>query len=184
MFDFVKDKYPWLWEVTSINIVDAFNDKVDVLFDEAPVGWSPLILMIAEEIQPIIDREHLDYHIFQIKEKFGQLRWYDNGGNKEIQHIIDSYTAASEHICIICGKPDCFITNTGWIEPICEECYNRNSNFAAPYNEVIDKEEGDKLPETWGYKRYNSESKAWQNFSFNNHRVNTKIRKWWNNNCE
>lgn len=61
----------------------------------------------------------------EIKEKFGELRIYTNdippGCN--VWNIIDDYSYLSRHICYKCGKPDVPITDTGWILPICKECF-------------------------------------------------------------
>ena len=60
------------------------------------------------------------YRIDQVKEKFGELRWYDHGGNEETDKIIAKYTYISRHTCITCGKPADYMTR-GWIEPYCKE---------------------------------------------------------------
>ncbi len=60
------------------------------------------------------------YRIEQIKEKFGELCWYDHGGNEETNRIIYKYTYISLHTCIVCGKSADYVTR-GWIEPYCKE---------------------------------------------------------------
>ena len=60
------------------------------------------------------------YGIDQIKEKYGELCWYDHGGNEETNKIIAKYTFISRHTCIVCGKSADYVTR-GWIEPYCKE---------------------------------------------------------------
>ena len=60
------------------------------------------------------------YRITQIKEKFGELRWYDEFSTQDIQDIIRKYEDISRHTCIVCGKPATKMS-TGWICPYCDE---------------------------------------------------------------
>jgi len=60
------------------------------------------------------------YGIDQIKEKYGELCWYDHGGNEETNKIIEKYAYISRHTCITCGKSADYVTR-GWIEPYCKE---------------------------------------------------------------
>lgn len=99
---------------------------------ETPVGWDLLLLMLVEEIKQCLDKaDYADkYRIMQVKEKFGSLRWYDNGAPKEIydelQDIIGKYGVISEHVCHKCGKPDSPLSNGYWIYTLCEDCWNKN----------------------------------------------------------
>ena len=84
---------------------------------------------MAAELDEVLKKENYSekYRIVQIKEKFGGLRWYDNGVptsiHKEVQDIIRKYENLSEKICIRCGKPATHKTS-GWITYVCEECFN------------------------------------------------------------
>lgn len=60
------------------------------------------------------------YRITQIKEKFGELRWYDEFSTQDVQDIINKYEDISRHTCIVCGKPATKISK-GWICPFCDE---------------------------------------------------------------
>ena len=61
------------------------------------------------------------YRIMQIKEKWGELCWYDAGAPKEVFDIIRKYETVSYNTCIECGRPAKYRT-TGWVEPYCEDC--------------------------------------------------------------
>ena len=92
--------------------------------DAMPDGWRRAFgEQMCEEIKrELIKINYLDkYRIVQIKEKFGQLRWYDFGANEAIYNIIRKYTKLSEKTCICCGEPAEHIA-LGWISPFCEKC--------------------------------------------------------------
>ena len=63
------------------------------------------------------------FRITQIKEKFGELRFYCNGDNA-IYQLIQDYTDYSRTICIRCGKP-ATVATTGWISFYCDDCAKR-----------------------------------------------------------
>lgn len=92
---------------------------------ECGKGWKKLY-------QPIIDyideynKEHEDkpIKIHQIKEKYGQLRFYTNFYTEELEKMIDKAEEESEHTCEYCGKHiDGPIIRHHWIYSLCEECF-------------------------------------------------------------
>lgn len=100
--------------------------------DNLPKGWRKCFgLAICEELNELFKTSSTKdfnekYRIAQIKEKYGSLRWYDNGVPCDIESkydmIIGKYTELSAQTCIVCGKK-CKIKNfNGWYEPICDEC--------------------------------------------------------------
>ena len=92
--------------------------------DDMPDGWRIAFgEQLCEDLRAELEHSGAidDYRIIQIKEKYGGLRWYDNGNTKEGYGIISKYAALSERTCIVCGKPATKIT-TGWISPYCDEC--------------------------------------------------------------
>ena len=66
-----------------------------------------------------------DFHIIQIKEKYGGLRFYIEGApeGSRVDGIISKYESMSERICGVCGKPARYLS-MGWIYPWCEDCKN------------------------------------------------------------
>ena len=100
---------------------------------EVPVGWYLLVEMLCEEIAPLVTE---DYEILQAKEKYGSLRWYDNG-SQEIADIIEKYSIISSNVCAVCGKPDSAIRKDGWIWPECQKCYEKDKYNHKLYSEVI-----------------------------------------------
>lgn len=92
-----------------------------------PEGWRKAFgLQMIREINEALLRNggkktRKAYDISDIKEKFGALRWYDNGAPNEVHNIIEKYAYISRYTCIDCGKPATVIT-TGWICPYCDDC--------------------------------------------------------------
>lgn len=137
-YPFLIPRYVWNGEI----IKDY--DYTFTCLDDIPVGWRKAFgEMMCEEIkQELIRCNYLDkYMIIQIKEKYGELCWYDNGTpiDCKIPEIIDNYSMLSQNICIICGKPDVPITDNGWISPYCKKCYTTpNGWYKEEYPDKID----------------------------------------------
>ncbi len=92
--------------------------------DAMPDGWrSAFGEQMCEEIRRELLREGgLDeYRVFQIKEKFGSLRWYDNSHSETLRRIVSKYEDRSTHTCIRCGNPASRSTS-GRIAPLCDSC--------------------------------------------------------------
>lgn len=93
--------------------------------DDMPFGWRLAFgEQMCKEIYDELEKNNCvdTYRIVQIKEKFGALRWYDNGGTDKIEReIIPKYEDISERTCIACGAPATKIS-TGWIMPFCDRC--------------------------------------------------------------
>lgn len=99
--------------------------------DDIPIGWKKAFgIQLCEEIRDLlIEADYLDkYQVAQVKEKYGTLRWYDNGAPDSIydrlQDIISKYEDISAKTCVGCGKPG-KMRHDGWISPWCDECYER-----------------------------------------------------------
>ena len=96
--------------------------------DDMPDGWriafgETLCEELKQELRNAGGEKALnDYMIVQIKEKFGYLRWYDNGcTDRWFMEILPKYERLSERTCINCGKPATRIS-TGWSSPWCDDC--------------------------------------------------------------
>ena len=114
---------PWL------RLRDDEDEYKYTWLDSMPEGWYQAfgedMCMELKEVIDEVDDPDWEYQILQIKEKFGELRWYTNGVPEEIYQrvddIIEKYTLKSSHTCIYCGKPANWRAR-GWIEPLCEDC--------------------------------------------------------------
>ena len=117
--------------------------------DAMPKGWRKAFgVQMCEEIrEELIKNDSLyDYRITQIKEKYGELRWYDWGTKKgsKVWDIIDKYTELSRHICLHCGRPAEIIDNCGWLEPVCEGCQSVQNNNMKQYKMKIERRKKEK----------------------------------------
>lgn len=98
------------------------------LLDDIPEGWRKAFgVKMCEDLRDELIKFNFleEYRVHQIKEKYGELRWYDNGypvGSK-VHEIISAYEVISSNVCIKCGKPDVPLINDGWISPYCEKCW-------------------------------------------------------------
>lgn len=117
------EKYPFL-------AVKENEEKIDyeiTLWDDIPIGWRKAFgEQMCDELLEILKKSDCldDYRIFQIKEKFGMLRIYDNGIpssiHDEYNAWLNKYEELSEKTCIICGNPATTMTK-GWVMPVCNE---------------------------------------------------------------
>ena len=129
-YPFLMPKY-WNRETMQYEVDPDYNYKFTEL-DAMPDGWRKAFgEMMCEEIyNALVECGGLDdYMILDIKEKYGQLRWYSSPSYKEVEEIIDKYSVLSENICIICGKPDVPMTNNGWLSPSCKKCFTTPADW-------------------------------------------------------
>jgi len=96
--------------------------------DDMPYGWRRAFgKQMCEEIRKVLIKDNYlyNYRVAQVKEKYGTLRWYDDGAPSsiycELQDIIDKYEELSYRTCICCGRPATKISK-GWISPFCDRC--------------------------------------------------------------
>lgn len=85
-------------------------------------GWYDLI----ERLCAVIQNHHENYPdvpqtvAAQVKEKFGGLRFYVDGGDEYIHGAIAMAETMSFRICEECGKPGDRVGG-GWIRTLCDE---------------------------------------------------------------
>jgi len=93
--------------------------------DGLPRGWRKAFgLKLCDDLKKALANcsyNTNDYKVHQVKEKFGYLCWYDEGGNNLTRSAIDKYVEMSSKVCQICGKPATHAT-VRWIGFYCEDC--------------------------------------------------------------
>jgi hypothetical protein len=101
----VADRRKWAieWNVQVNDPENDWSDKSYIEREERPVP---------ELIEQVVAR--------QIKEKFGTLRFYYDGGDDYIRGLEAMADSMSARICEDCGKPGKRTTG-GWIRTLCEE---------------------------------------------------------------
>jgi hypothetical protein len=77
-------------------------------------GWEPLLRSLSEKISP------LGVLAIQVKEKFGQLRFYYVGGTPETTALIHQAEVDSATICEVCGAPGENRESHSWWKTTCE----------------------------------------------------------------
>jgi len=92
-------------------------------------GWWPIVESLCSQIQ-----HHIDWRtkygnivpqvvVHQIKEKFGGLRFYYDGGDEQVRGMVSMAESWASNTCEICGVPSTKQT-TGWIKNVCDEHFN------------------------------------------------------------
>lgn len=57
----------------------------------------------------------------QVKEKYGELRFYMTSATDEMYELIDEAEEKSRYICETCGAPGS-TRGTGWLTTLCDDC--------------------------------------------------------------
>lgn len=129
------DKYPSLFSLKDNN-----REPIGAYGIECDDGWydilSSICFMVDQHERNIEgnnkyrisqNQNPIDYEPFQftqIKEKFGGLRVYSNGGDDYTRGLIGMAECWSYKTCEICGNKG-QTTKHGWLTTICEKCNNR-----------------------------------------------------------
>jgi hypothetical protein len=88
----------------------------DSKFFQCGNGWFPLIKDLITDLIEL----GWDKQTFQVKEKFGALRFYINTGSDEIFKKIHSYENQSYEICETCGEKG-ELKLVGWYKTLCNK---------------------------------------------------------------
>jgi hypothetical protein len=102
-------------------------------------GWFDLEWRLCEDLEKILGQDSaVGYKLFQIKEKFGTLRWYDEV-KVELEDHANTVKAISERVrqaenesaktCEQCGKPGSLHTTGTWLKTVCAECAASSGRF-------------------------------------------------------
>jgi hypothetical protein len=92
-------------------------------------GWWPIVEKLCSNIQHHIDWQNKNHEkhpvveqviAVQIKEKFGGLRFYYDGGDDTIYGMVRMAESWASNHCEECGKPGTS-RNGGWIKTLCDE---------------------------------------------------------------
>jgi hypothetical protein len=125
----MNPKYEWL----KIKDPSCIYLEGQLSWEEfVPDGWRIAFGdQMLSELNDILVKYDLveTYIIVQIKEKFGELRWYDNGITcdawDEYCAWEQKYVDLSTVTCVICGEPAKMRTDLGWISPYCDNHHQK-----------------------------------------------------------
>lgn len=96
-------------------------------------GWWPIIEALCTNIQHHIDWNNKNFEkgytqykqvpqvtVEQIKEKFGGLRFYYQGGDEHISGMVRMAESWAGHSCEECGAPG-EMRSGGWVKTLCDK---------------------------------------------------------------
>ena len=140
----VREKYPLIFQGNcELSVNDGWFDIIDMLcnniqhridniadqrkwaikwnndVNDPDYDWSDKASFIKREEREV--PELIEQVVAtQIKEKFGTLRFYYNGGDDYIRGLVSMAESMTARTCEDCGKPGKSTTG-GWIRVLCEE---------------------------------------------------------------
>lgn len=90
---------------------------------ECDDGWFDLLNELCTEIQSYLDKKKGCKQVVaaQVKEKFGGLRFYYDGGDEQTEKFVMKAEQESEKICEMCGNKG-EIGGDYWLKCLCEKC--------------------------------------------------------------
>ena len=110
-----KFKYQWMWTLQAYlrrkhYKIKNLKDLSEWIYDKSP----------RKKHDPII------INVTQIKEKFGGLCFYYNGGDDSIDGMVYLAQSMSYKICEHCGTTINVGKTKGWVYTCCKSCYDKN----------------------------------------------------------
>jgi hypothetical protein len=76
--------------------------------------------------------------LIQLKEKFGGLRFYIDGGNDYIDGMISLAEDMSYRTCEMCGTSKNVGQTSGWITTICKDCFDKGLTNSKNWKPIIE----------------------------------------------
>lgn len=89
-------------------------------------GWFELIWNLSQALEKLIlllpEEERSKYRAWQVKKKYGSLRFYMTYTNAAMSKLINKAEDDSEKICEVCGEPGTLNNVDNWISCRCKKC--------------------------------------------------------------
>ncbi len=83
-------------------------------------GWFDLIWKLSEDLETLSKEEDCILCVVQVKEKFGNLRYYTTNITDKMGDRIEKAEKESMVICEVCGEKAVLCTdNYGWYKTVC-----------------------------------------------------------------
>lgn len=112
-------QFPALYRSVRMDPTDPSSPCIEPeLFFECGNGWFDLIRRLSFSLSALTALAADDILVVQVKEKYGRLRVYVDGGNEEAQDLIDAAEEESQYICDLCGAAGS-LSVTGWRSTRC-----------------------------------------------------------------
>ena len=87
-------------------------------------GWFKIIDDLSAKLTKEIELEGGELHCFDVKEKYGTLRYYMDGETPKISVLIDKAEGESAKTCEMCGKQG-KLRGTAWVSILCDGCMEK-----------------------------------------------------------
>jgi len=86
-------------------------------------GWLPILEWLFAGFQELADRDGTvnRFRVTQVKQKYGTLRVYHNGG-EEYEALVEKAEALSAVTCEVCGQQGTMRDDL-WVTVRCDSCY-------------------------------------------------------------
>ena len=104
-------------EINRFNKYNSIGYK-NVIYPECNEGWYPAIEKMLDKMM----EDPVKVTVYQIKEKFGELRCYYEGGSEVSKQAVEEAEKALEIVCEMCGEVG-IRRNTRWIRVLCDKHY-------------------------------------------------------------
>lgn len=118
-FPFMLAKNVWTGEVCCDDDGNAYGFPCSV-----NDGWYRLIHVLCRELTDLYianGRDPSEIMMMQVKEKYGQLRFYTGGLIDGAHDIIYRYEEMSYEVCEICGDTGTLCVKGGWYQTLCKK---------------------------------------------------------------
>lgn len=122
------------------------RDPINMFGIEHGDGWRKILVSMFVTIDHL-QKEHRApaIQIVQIKEKFGTLNVYYDGGDHNVAEQVTSACHASYYTCELCGSTENVGRTTGWITVCCEKCWKTEERLKTRAWKTEDKGDGVKM---------------------------------------
>jgi hypothetical protein len=90
-------------------------------------GWFEIIKKLSKRLEDTSNKTGMDIQAVQVKEKYGTLRQYIEGGDDDADKAIKEAEDESERTCEQCGKDGHVTERWGWYRTLCNECETKRS---------------------------------------------------------
>lgn len=87
-------------------------------------GWYGIIDKFCDKLTKYLETVDIgDVTFSQVKEKYGSIRVYTDGGDDVVYDMISDLEDESEKVCMMCGTTPSKIRNhCGWYTSMCDSC--------------------------------------------------------------
>ena len=113
--------------ITHFPLVFGPTDRLQPLIARQAIavhdGWMALLDQLCCALTDVIRADQLSFQATQVKEKFGQLRFYAQGGTARTWELLRAAEATSATICEHCGIASHRRGRDRFITTFCDRCW-------------------------------------------------------------